>query len=301
MESSVKKMLDYDALIPQEYRDFNDKILTDAGVPPLPADERAELLRQAIHELNMEPEEVDELLEVIYTYPVKFIVSALGAPPKHVVERAHSLGIKVGALSGALKHAQRNKEAGVDILIAQGHEAGGHTGKITSMILWPELAEAMAPMPVLAAGGVGSGRQLAAALALGAAGAWCGTIWLGTKENNHETQVEKERLFAAKAADSVQSPHISGKPLRMVKSVMSEAWAQPGAPKPLMMPLQNMLYVEAKLRLDRAGGEFGRELTSVPGGQIVGRVNEETTVKEVIEKLVSGFEEAVQHLNKVAE
>lgn len=136
-------------------------------------------------------------------------------------------GLKVGSLVGAVDHVQAQLQAGVDLLIAQGSEVGGHTGKVSSMVLWPQVVDAAAPLPVLAAGGIGGGRQMAAALALGADGVWCGSIWLGTHKSDLGSEM-KARLFAAKAEDAVQSRSLSGKPCRMLRSKYTEAWEQPG-------------------------------------------------------------------------
>lgn len=283
-----------DKTLPKENVEFVNGILDRAGIPPLPADDRDELIQEALSKINVQPEEVDELLEVAYKHPIKLIVSALGIPPKHEVERAHALGIKVGALAGSVKHAMRHKETGVDLVIAQGTEAGGHTGRITSMVLWPEIIEAVAPMPVLAAGGIGRGNQMAAALAMGAAGVWCGSIWMGTKESEY-TPEEKEILFEARSEDAVQSPHRTGKPCRMVRSKMSEAWEQPGAPPTLGMPLQTLLMAESQLRLVRSGAK-GKEFMSPWVGQIVGMMKQETSVRRIVIDMLNEFADSVQRL-----
>jgi NAD(P)H-dependent flavin oxidoreductase YrpB (nitropropane dioxygenase family) len=142
-------------------------------------------------------------------------------------------------------HAERHVQAGVDIIIAQGSEAGGHTGEIGTMVLIPEVVDAVAPVPVLAAGGIGRGRQMAAAMALGAAGVWCGSVWLTTDEaETHE--VVKEKMLAATSADTLRSRSLTGKPARMLRSAWTDEWARPDTADPLGMPLQSILTSEAQ-------------------------------------------------------
>jgi len=168
-------------LLPAEHLDFVRDILDAAGIPSLPEDEAAQIERDLVASFNFTPEESMRMIEIAMRHPISLIVNALGSPPRAMVERAHARGIRVAAMAGAPRHALRHREAGCDFVIAVGTEAGGHTGNVTSMTLWPRIVDAVAPMPVLAAGGIGRGRQLAAALALGCEGAWCGSIWLKTK------------------------------------------------------------------------------------------------------------------------
>ena len=289
-----EKKLDLDDLLPEEHRKFIDAILDRAGIPPLPAEEKDAITKESIMMLSVQPEEVEELLDVVYKHPIKLIVSALGTPPEHQVERAHSNGIKVGALAGNLKHGLLHKQVGVDIVIAQGHEAGGHTGRITSMVLWPELVDALDPVPVLAAGGIGRGSQMAAALVMGAAGVWCGSIWLGTRQSEF-TPEQKELLFEAGSEDTVQSRHRSGKPVRMLRGKMTDVWLEPGAPQTLGMPLQSILMSSPHVRILRAGAK-GKDYMSPIIGQIVGTMKQETNTRRVIEDMVVEFADSVQRL-----
>ncbi|MEH7178565.1 NAD(P)H-dependent flavin oxidoreductase [Neobacillus vireti] len=290
-----KKDIKLEDILPKEQVGFANKLLDQANIPELPEDVREEVRKEILGMMSMEPAVIEQLLEVTYSHPqVKLIVSALGAPAKHHVERAHSLGIKVGALAGSLKHALKSREAGVDLIVAQGYEAGGHTGQITSMILWPELAEAL-DVPVLAAGGVGRGNQMAAALAMGAAGVWCGSIWLGTRESE-TTPEEKEIMFKASSADTVQSKHMTGKPVRMIRNSVTDAWAAPDAPKTIGAPRQVLLWREPQIRIERAKA---KELLTPIVGQVVGMMKKEKTVKRVIEEMLEEFIEAVERLNTV--
>jgi len=161
-------------------------------------------------------------------------------------------------------------------------EAGAHTGNIASMVLWPQVVDAVAPLPVLAAGGVGRGRQIAAALSLGAEGAWCGSIWLGTRESELSPAM-KERFFAAGSEDAVQRRVLTGKQCRMLRSAFTEAWMQPGAPAPLPMPLQPMLVAEARARIERSAH---KDYLTYYVGQIVGDMHEETSVRGVIQDML---------------
>lgn len=284
--------LSFDKL-PETHVAFVRDLLDRGGVPRLPESERDELLARALAQLHMTPEHAGELLEVVLRHPkIKLAVSALGTPPAHLVERLHAHGIKVGAMTGKVQHALAHKAAGLDLMIAQGTEAAGHTGVISSMVLWPEVVDAVAPLPVLAAGGIGRGRQMAAAFALGAKGIWCGSIWLGTRESDLPIEM-KELLWAARAEDAVQTRSRTGKPGRMLRSKFTEAWVAPGAPKPLPMPWQSVLSTEARLRFDRAKA---RDFMTCPVGQIVGTMRHETSVRQLVYDLLQEFGETIEHI-----
>jgi NAD(P)H-dependent flavin oxidoreductase YrpB (nitropropane dioxygenase family) len=215
-----------------------------------------------------------------------------------VVERIHRSGRLVAALCGSAKHALSHKKAGVDMVIAQGHEGGGHTGEIGSVVLWPEVIDAVAPMPVLAAGGIGTGRQIAAALAMGAQGVWMGSIWL-TVQEAEAPPAERELYFRATSMDTVRSRAFTGKPARMLKNAWTEAWESPESPGPLPMPLQFMVAADAVARGHRYP-EKARNVMFAPVGQIVGRMTEVQPVKEVIYRLVEEYLTAVDRLEKLA-
>ena len=141
-------------------------------------------------------------------HPARLIANALGSPPPDIIASAHDRGMLVAALAGKAAHATSHVAAGVDIVVAQGYEAGGHTGEIASMVLVPEVVDAVGPeVPVLAAGGIGSGRQIAAALALGAAGVWMGSAWLITSEYANLSPLPglREALLKATSSDTVRS------------------------------------------------------------------------------------------------
>ncbi len=205
--------------------------------------------------------------------------------------------MKVAALAGKAVHAERHVQNGVDLVVAQGYEAGGHTGEISTMVLVPEVVDAIAPAPVLAAGGIGTGRQIAAALALGAQGVWLGSLWLTTAESDASPAVSQAYLEAT-SADTVRSRCYTGKPARMLRNAWTDAWVDPEGPGPLGMPLQNILTSEANARIARSGR---KDLAFAPVGQIVGRMNEVRPVRDVMYQLVEEYIETVERLEQGVE
>jgi NAD(P)H-dependent flavin oxidoreductase YrpB (nitropropane dioxygenase family) len=285
---------DLSTYIPDEHKKFVDETLLKLGIPPLPDGEGREGVLGWLH--SMARSHVDVALQ---HRPV-LIANALGTPPVDVIEQCQAAGLKVAALAGASSHAVSHVSNGVDIIIAQGYEAGGHTGEIASMVLTPDIVDAVGPdVPVLGAGGIGSGRQIAASLALGAQGVWTGSIWLGTEEyqqlNSHAGWVEA--FTKASSSDTVRTRIYTGKPARLLKSKWTEAWNEEDAPAALPMPLQNLLVADAHNRINAAGDP---EVVSMPVGQIVGRMNEVRPVAEVMADLIDGFNEAVKRINEVA-
>lgn len=282
---------DLNRLLPASHRNFVRKLADDAGMPPLPQ----QLLAEEAHAINATPQEGQLLLEVALRHPVKLVVNALGTPQREQVRALQARGIRVASLIGNAAHARAQVDAGVDMIIAQGTEAGGHTGKIASMVLWPQIVDLVHPLPVLAAGGIGRGRQMAAALALGAAGVWCGSIWLGTRESEVLPAL-KERLFAAQSEDAVQTRSLTGKPCRALKSKYTEAWEHADAPEMLPMPLQMLLWLEPRRRAER--GNF-KDWMSYPVGQIVGDMHGETSVRQVIREMLEELAEASERLGNL--
>jgi NAD(P)H-dependent flavin oxidoreductase YrpB (nitropropane dioxygenase family) len=265
--------------LPKEHIQFVEAILDEAGIPPLPPEVEAEMLREKPPGHGHTEEGVLEVLEVVVRHKqAKFVLSAMGAPPAYVVDKLHSRGIKVGAMAGSAEHALKHVQAGVDIVVAQGSEAGGHTGTISSMVLWPEVVDAVSPIPVLAAGGVGSGRHVAAAFALGAEGVWCGTIWLGSPESELSPEMRK-RFIAARSQDAIQRKYDTGKPLRGLRSKWTDAWDATGAPEPLPLAAQKLLVAPALKRLELAGAV---DYMGYMAGQIVGRIKDERPVRDIL-------------------
>jgi NAD(P)H-dependent flavin oxidoreductase YrpB (nitropropane dioxygenase family) len=291
--------VDINKLIPQTHRDFVAKTLADLGVPPLPEDEeKSEGVLGWLHSVARSH------VDVALKHPIKLIANALGSPPKDVIDQAHAAGVPVAALAGSAKHALRHAENGVDIVVAQGHEAGGHTGEIGSMVLWPEIVDALGgKAPVLAAGGIGTGRQVAAALALGAQGVWMGSAFLtsaeydlGVRQDSGVSTIQQAMLDAT-SSDTVRRKIYTGKPARLLKSRWTDAWDAENAPDPLPMPLQNILVSEAHQRMNESSDPTA---VAMPVGQIVGRMNEIRPVADIIGELVSGFEEATKRLDGIA-
>ena len=236
-----------------------------------------------------------EHTEVALKFPISLLVTALGPPPPDIRDRARALGIKLGALVGSPNHAQRQVAAGVDLIIAQGEEAAAHAGDVSTLVLVPDIVDVVHPIPVLAAGGIGCGRQMAAALALGAEGVWTGSIWLATAESDEPPEVI-ERLLSAKSTHTVRSNCRTGKSLRQLRSPWSAAWAEPNALPTLPMPLQHLLTAEAEERIHR---NHRADLTTIPVGQIVGRMNAVRSVADVMRDMTAEYLQAVERLNKL--
>lgn len=287
-------------LIPDAHREFVRSLMSKYGVPPLPADDgpagggRA----GAVRGWNLAYETVAPLLDVALAHRVSVVANALGPPPPELVERAHSQGVLVAALAGTPVHALRHKAMGVDLIVAQGGEAGGHTGEVATMVLVPEVVDAVAPLPVLAAGGIATGRQIAAALALGAEGVWCGSVWLTTEEAETHPVV-KEKFLAAGSSDTVRSRAKTGKPARQLRSAWTDEWADPANPDPLPMPLQPMLVGQAEQRIARAAhvNPGARALVNYFVGQVVGQMNDVKPVRQVIVDMVDEYLAAADRLS----
>jgi NAD(P)H-dependent flavin oxidoreductase YrpB (nitropropane dioxygenase family) len=280
--------------IPQGHRDFLDHLLQDHHVPRLPAS----TLQDSRAGMGISEKRGAQLVEVALSYPVKLIVNALGVPPAHIIERAHRQGVRVGALVGTVKHALRQKEAGVDLIIAQGYEAGGHTGEIATMVLTPQVVDAVAPIPVVTAGGVASGRQMAAALALGAQGVWTGSVWLMTQEAETHPVV-KEKFLQATSSETLRSRASTGKLARQLRSAWTDAWEDPANPKPLPMPLHGLLTMEAQRSIQHdalQGGEGGKKLINYYVGQSVGMFNQVRPAAEVYQAIRDECDAVLKHL-----
>ena len=278
-------------MIPQQHRDWVDQLLAEHDVPELSDEDRSEGLLGWVHEKG------HEQVQIALEHPIKLLANALGSPPKDVVDLAHEHGVKVAALCGSVQQAERHVNQGVDIVVAQGGEAGGHTGDVASLILWPDVVDAIAPTPVLAAGGIGTGRQIAAALALGCEGVWTGSIWLTTAESDTGTMAMEKLLEAERAT---RCGRAAGRASR-------RACCEPSGPR----------RGSAKTRPGRcrcrssscssttpcAGStsSTSKELTTMPVGQIVGRMNKVRPVRDVMFDLVDEFVESSQKLEKLVE
>lgn len=281
--------------IPEGHRTFVKEVLDKYQVPALP-EGSGPTLRSGE---GISHKRATELVEIALRYPIRLLVSALGVPPPEIVEQAHRQNIHVGALVGTVKHALKQKEAGLDIIIAQGYEAGGHTGDITSMVLVPQVVDAVAPIPVLCAGGVASGRQAAAALALGAQGVWTGSVWLMTEEAETHPVV-KEKFRQATSSDTLRSRAWTGKPARQIRSAWTNEWEDSTSPEPLPMPLQFILTGEAQRRIYQdatQGGAGGKQLINYYVGQSVGMLNQVRPAAEVLREMNEEADAALRRIS----
>lgn len=281
-------------MVPQEHHDFAAKLLADHGVPEWPdKDDEMGLLgwNEAIATLL-----VDEALK---RPNCKLIANALGTPPADIIKRIQDSGRLVGALCGKVKQAKQHREAGLDFIIAQGSEGGGHTGEVGSIVLWPQIIDAVEDTPVLAAGGIGNGRQMAAAMAMGAAGVWSGSLWLAVEEAEAEP-AQKQSYFDATEEDTVRSRSWTGKPCRMLRNEWTQAWETEGNPEPLGMPLQGLVTGDAIRRTHRyAGVGECQKVAFNPVGQVVGQINHVEKSRDVIMRLLTEFVDSVDHLNSL--
>ncbi|MDR3655942.1 MAG: nitronate monooxygenase family protein [Mycobacterium sp.] len=285
-------------LLPEEHRAFVDDLLVRYGISA-----PAEQPRGASGGLNISPKGYEPLLEVAFAHDIRLIASALGPPPADLVARAHDRDVLVAALAGTTRHAQRHAAAGVDLIVAQGTEAGGHTGEVATMVLVPEVVDAVAPVPVLAAGGIARGRQIAAALALGAEGVWCGSVWLTTEEAE-TVPVVKEKFLAASSSDTVRSRSMTGKPARMLRTAWTDEWERQDTPSPLGMPLQSALVGEPQMRINQAAGHQGgkaRELATYFVGQVVGSLDRVRPTRAVVLDMVEEFIDTIGKLEGLVE
>jgi len=271
---------------PAGHQAFLDDLLTRYDVPELPGH-----LPASAGALSVSPQAASSLLDVAFAHPIRLVASALGPPPADLVSQAHDRGVVVAALVGTAEHARRQQAAGVDLIVAQGTEAGGHTGQISTMVLVPEVVRTVAPVPVLAAGGIVTGAQMAAAMALGAQGVWCGSVWLTTEEAETDPSVKK-KMLAASSADTVRSRSLTGKPARMLRSAWTDEWESDQAPAPLPMPLQTMLTASAQQRINRNAGARGSgatELATYFVGQGVGLMDRIRPARQVVEQMVTDY------------
>ncbi|MEU0543301.1 nitronate monooxygenase family protein [Nocardia sp. NPDC005978] len=279
-------------LVPQGHRDFAQKILEDHNVPQLPEGERHNQL------LGWTATTVAPQIEVILKHPkAKLVANALGTPPDDVIKTIQDSGRLIGALCGSVKHAMNHKNAGLDFVVMQGTEGGGHCGEIASMVLWPQVVDAIGDMPALAAGGIGNGRQVAAALAMGAQGAWTGSLWLTVEEAN-VPPAQMQTYIDATSSDTVRSRSWTGKPCRMLKNDWTEAWDREDTPAPLGMPLQMMVALDGVKRGHRYP-EAAKDVNFNPVGQVVGQMNKVERSTEVVQRLIQEYLDSCERLNKL--
>jgi NAD(P)H-dependent flavin oxidoreductase YrpB (nitropropane dioxygenase family) len=309
-----------DVLIPENMATAGEKDVTynslESRVPPQHRKYAKDLLAKYGIEFeytrapNDRPQPFDhgramEVLDAAFAHPIGLIANALGVPPLQMIEMGRKHDVPVAALVGAKEHALRQVAAGVDILVVQGGEAGGHCGEVSTMVLVPEVVRAIKPIrdvPVLAAGGIMNGRQMAACMAMGAAGVWTGSVWLATVESE-TSEIFREKMIAASSRDAVRSRGRTGKPARQLRSTWTDAWDRsPDSPGALAMPLQTLVSDEAFRAIDRAaasGNQRARELVSYFVGQGVGMVDSVKSASAVVQEFKTEFIEAVEHMNEL--
>jgi len=283
--------------VPDQHRKFAADLLEKAGV------------QLAVQEISddrpqpFDPETALRVLEAAFEHPIKMIANALGVPPPAMIEMGKKHGVPVAALVGAKEHAIRQVNAGVDILVVQGTEAGGHCGEVTTMVLVPEVLNAIKPIrdvPVLAAGGIMNGRQMAACMAMGAAGVWTGSVWLATVESE-TSEIFRQKMIEASSRDAVRVRSRTGKPARQLRSAWTEAWERsPESPGALPMPLMSLVSENALRSVERsaaAGNDKAREMVTYFVGQGVGLIDSVRSAGQVVQEFKQEFGEAVEHMN----
>ncbi len=271
------------SLIPDTHRAFAESIMDEFDIPPLPEDD--DRVPKAAG-LNVDSEGPGQVEVTLSHDNVNMVVNALGPPPKYVVDQCKERGVLVGGLVGSRQHAERQLAIGTDVIIAQGTEAGGHCGDISTMVLVPQVVDAVGPnVPVLAAGGIADGRQMAAAMALGAQGAWTGSMWLLATEADMQPEVT-ENLLEASTTDFVRSRSMTGKPARQFRSAWVAAWEREDAPDTLPMPIQGLLWSEYSSRWGRV---HSKELGGYPAGQIIGSMDKVRPAKDMVLDMVQGW------------
>ena len=287
-------------MIPQEYADFRTDVLANHGIdaPELRKIDTAGSSFAA----NTQSDGAKALLDVAFKHPIKIIANALGVPPDWMIKMGKDNDCKVAALLGTAEHAINQVKAGVDILVVSGTEAGGHCGSVSTMVLIPEVHQAIQPygdVPILAAGGIVTGKQMAAAMAMGASGAWCGSVWLTTIESEVDPIV-KEKMVAANSSQTVRSRSRTGKHSRQLVTPWTKAWEADSAPEPLPMPLQPMVAEPALQKVNKlaAGGHEGaQDLATYWVGQGVGLMNQSISASDVVQEFKEDFINAYERLN----
>ena len=288
------------AMIPQEYADFRADVLENNDI------EASELRTidtgGSGFAANTQSGGAKALLDVAFNHPIKLIANALGVPPDWMLQMGKDNDVKVAALLGTAQHAINQVKAGVDILVVSGTEAGGHCGSVPTMILIPEVHEAIQPygdVPILAAGGIVTGKQMAAAMSMGASGAWCGSVWLTTIESEVDPVI-KEKMIAANSSQTVRSRSRTGKHSRQLQSTWTDAWESDKAPEPLPMPLQPMVAEPALQKVNKlaAGGHKGaQDLATYWVGQGVGLMNQSISASDVVQDFKEDFIGAYERMS----
>lgn len=284
------------AAIDPAYQGFVNSVLGQYGIAP---EAEMPILRER---MGITPENGLALMEVAFRHPIRLIANALGIAPPAMIKEGKQRGVPVAALVGAKEHAIRQAEAGVDIIVAQGTEAGGHCGEVSTLVLVPEVVRELArhdyDIPVLAAGGIMTGGQMAGMMAAGAQGAWTGSVWLATPEAE-TSEAFRAKMVAARSRDTVRSRSRTGKPARQLKTAWHDAWDAPGGPGALPMPLMGMVSEPAFARIEReaaSGNKGANELVSYFVGQGVGLVEQVRSSRQVVQDFREEFLDAIGSL-----
>ena len=296
---------DLRAMIPEEHREFRADILEQHNIDA--ADLRNQSASLKAEEgsnqvLGAGLDGAKEVLEVAFSHPIKLVANALGVPPKWMLEMGKQHNVPVAALVGAKQHAVKQAEAGVDIIVVSGTEGGGHCGSVSTMVLVPEVRRALKPygnVPILAAGGICTGEQMAGVMAMGADGVWCASVFLPTTEAETSDNI-KEILVAASSSHIVRSKSRNGKHSRQLTSPWVEAWEDKNAPEPLPMPLQTMVSEPALKKVaDQAaiGHEGAKKLETYWVGQGIGLVNETISAGQTVQKFKEEYIESYERIN----
>ena len=288
------------ASVPEAHVAFTERLLDSAGVNASRDGLVSNVLPVMAHEL------CEQLLDVAFRHPIRLIVNALGIAPPMMIERARKAGVPVGALVGAKEHAVRQAKAGVDVLVAQGTEAGGHCGEVSTLVLVPEVIRAVAEYgapPVLAAGGIVTGAQMAGLMAMGAQGAWTGSVWLATTESE-VSEIVREKMIAATSRDTLRSTFRTGKPCRQLNSTWFEAWHGPESPGKLGMPQMGLISQPAFRRIEKAaatGNLVARDMVSYFVGQGVGLIDQIRSASGVVQDFKEDYLAAIERINATLE
>ncbi len=298
-ESALTRQ-ELESRIPEEHKRYIEHLLATHNIDTTDLWKGA--IRGGVGD-NMRKAGADQVLEAAFSHPVKMVVNALGVPPDFMMERARANDVVVGALSGAKEHAIKHRDAGVDVLVVAGTEAGGHCGEVSTLVLVPEVLDELkdSDMVVLAAGGIVTGRQMAACMAMGADGVWTGSVWLTTAEAE-TLPVVKEKMLAANSRQTVRSRSRTGKYTRQLRSAWTDAWQADESPDPLPMPLQGVVAEAAFRRINQLAQtdhEGAIRLANYFVGQGVGLMNEALSVRSVVYNFMEDFAEASERLTNM--
>ena len=281
--------------VPQEYFDFASGILERHGI-----DSSDVYANQYESDSFLTKNKATSIIDVAFDHPIKLIANALGVPPAYMIDMGKEKGVATAALIGTREHAIKQVEAGVNIVVASGTEAGGHCGDVSTLVLIPEVYSVLkdSGVPVVAAGGIVTGRQMAACMAMGAAGVWTGSVWLTCAESD-TPPVLKEKMLRASSRETVRSRSRTGKHSRQLRSPWTDAWESNTAPEPLSMPLQSQVTENplAKVtRLAEIGHEGARQLSTSWVGQGVGLMSSTQSAKAIVYEFMQDYLVASERL-----